>query len=123
MVLRRCCVALVIMYASTSAPQPAACEVWCTEPCTVLNGNVQFECNSCDPKNGAQCYPGAAGYDNWEARASQYKEQAGDKARQPNVELPPEDDFPGCDTLRCRRVREKRKLAVAEARKKPPPRG
>ena len=44
------------------------CEPWCTEPCEVLNGNVQLECNDC-AANGAGCHPGAAGYDTpWEER-------------------------------------------------------
>ena len=132
----RSSVALVVVYAVLkTASQPSGCEPWCSEPCAALNGNVEFECGGCSSKTGTGCYPGAEGYDGWAERAAQYAQHGGKLSSMP----PPQHEIiePGCDTLRCKRVREKRALekraaaaaaekraatAAAEpAKKKPPP--
>ena len=68
----------------------AACEPWCTEPCTVLNGDVTRECDECDTGDGFLCHPGAVGYDNWRDRRTQQVAvsalgQSKDKADDPYV--------------------------------------
>jgi hypothetical protein len=37
-----------------------ACEPYCAEPCTELNGEVWYECNSC--ASDRRCHPGASDY-------------------------------------------------------------
>ena len=98
---------LLALLPHTGAAFEPTCEDWCTEPCAVLNGNVQIECALCSADAGARCYPGADGYDGWEERARAYQLSGGEPASSEPPETAPEL-YPGCTTLRCRRVREKR---------------
>uniref|UniRef100_A0A7S2DAD6 ShKT domain-containing protein n=1 Tax=Haptolina brevifila TaxID=156173 RepID=A0A7S2DAD6_9EUKA len=49
----------------------ASCELWCTEECRRLNGNVEAECGACDGAAGG-CHPGADGYESWRLRAEAF---------------------------------------------------
>ena len=111
------------MLAAGSAAAQPACEPWCTEPCHVLNGDVERECSGCTAAGGARCYPGAAGYDTWEERARAYQQQQQQQQQQGSLARAPERTqasepgarlYPECDTLRCRRVRQKLELEAAQ---------
>lgn len=89
----------------------ANCEPWCSEPCTVLNGNVQVECGGCDVR-GSGCFPGAQGYDDWAERNAAFhngRELGGLSPATP-VDDPESLLAPSCTTLRCKRVRQKRRI-------------
>ena len=57
----RCCVAFVWLSFALEARDSHACEPWCTEPCTWLNGDVTIECGDCPSSQG--CHPGARGFE------------------------------------------------------------
>ena len=89
----------------------ANCEPWCSEPCTVLNGNVQVECGGCDVR-GSGCFPGAQGYDDRAERNAAFhngRELGGLSPATP-VDDPESLLAPSCTTLRCKRVRQKRRI-------------
>ena len=46
----------------------AECEQWCTDSCSVLNGPLDRECDTCSQEEGYLCYPGAVDYDTWRVR-------------------------------------------------------
>lgn len=93
---------LLLSFATLASAQ---CEPWCTEPCTVLNGNVELECPDCDPQSNG-CYPGAEGYSSWEDRNVAFHDSNNAVATADEEDLL----YPGCDTLRCKRVRQKRRI-------------
>jgi len=100
-----------IVLLSLSVPGHAQCEPWCSEPCTVLNGNVELECPDCKPGTHG-CYPGAEGYSSWEERNVQF--HGSNSATTYQGGNPPNEEetlYPGCDTLRCKRIRQKQRIA------------
>ena len=56
----------LLLPALAAAHTSSVCEEWCTNPCDILNGNVEQECGSC---TGAQylCQRGATGF-SWRER-------------------------------------------------------
>eukprot|EP00966_Prymnesium_polylepis_P245365 5676295-Prymnesium_polylepis.1 len=41
-------VAFLVLVACATVAEGQLCEPFCTEPCTVLNGDVEYECGACD---------------------------------------------------------------------------
>lgn len=52
--------ALIILGPGTALAK-AACNEWCVEVCSALNGDPVRECGGC-PHTGLGCHPGAAGF-------------------------------------------------------------
>ena len=73
------------------------CEPFCIDPCTDLNGDVGYECGACTERQ-FRCQPGAVGFVNWKERRQTIEQND-----------PPgfKDPAPYCNSVRCRRVREK----------------
>ena len=73
------------------------CEQFCIDPCTELNGDIGYECGACTERQ-FKCQPGAVGFVNWKERRQtmEQNEPSGFK-----------DPAPHCNSVRCRRVREK----------------
>jgi len=73
------------------------CEPFCIDPCTELNGDIGYECGACTERQ-FKCQPGAVGFVNWKERRQtmEQNEPSGFK-----------DPAPHCNSVRCRRVREK----------------
>lgn len=57
---------LVVALTGLSAVGAADCESWCTEPCHILNGNVENECGNCTSDEHL-CRPGQPGF-SWRER-------------------------------------------------------
>ena len=115
---------LLLLVPGVAAQPPPTCEPWCSEPCTALNGNVQIECGLCEA-GSSRCHPGAEGYETWLERNQAFQKSAPPMdrnhaagGRQQPVRHPAVEAAmnlaPGCDTLRCKRVREKRLTAALE---------
>ena len=73
------------------------CEPFCIDPCTDLNGDVGYECGACTERQ-FRCQPGAVGFVNWKERR-----QTMEQNDRPGFK----DPAPHCNSVRCRRVREK----------------
>ena len=125
---------LFLACAHFASSQNWECEDWCVEPCKVLNGNIQVECAGCSEEYG--CHPDAPDFHSWEQRNQKYfnmvstsgvstRGGGGLQAKGFVVDgpsrgsMPPSSRFgdspeaqlaPGCVTLRCKRVRQKRHL-------------
>ena len=54
-------VTLLSLLASPCVRGEAACEDYCAEPCTALNGDVSFECGRCPDDPQWRCRPGQPG--------------------------------------------------------------
>ena len=52
---------LLSLLASSCVRGEAACEDWCTELCTALNGDVRAECGGCPDDPRWRCRPGQPG--------------------------------------------------------------
>ena len=93
------------------------CEPFCSESCTVLNGDVGYECGACSGSR-YKCQPGAVGFTGWEERRAAIPNSGNAPPGQREGDIPGfVDPSPYCETLRCRKVREKlRKRAVLEAK-------
>ena len=57
---------LLLLFLETVSAEGPACEPWCSEPCGVLNGNVEQECGSCDLE-AHRCRRGQPGF-SWRER-------------------------------------------------------
>lgn len=56
-------VALVLTLTFDGKTRAQLCEEWCTELCTMLNGDVEYECGACDANDSRfRCKPGAIGF-------------------------------------------------------------
>ena len=71
--MRRRRLALVGLCCLLPTASRADCEPWCSEPCEVLNGNVEEECNDCTDEFA--CQPGATGYTTWKERVMAHEKE------------------------------------------------
>ena len=102
---------------AVAAAQDAMCEPWCSEPCAELNGNVQIECGACT-KDKNRCYPGASGYESWGERNDAFHSSADQELMAYAMDAQNAEPMiaPGCQTLRCKRVRQKRRMQAQKER-------
>ena len=119
---------LILFFTALVWAQDKTCEPWCSESCKELNGNIEIECGTCS-KGSSRCYPGADGWTGWEERSEAYQASGGQQ-QMIGERLPPSGPVeaaanlaPGCSTLRCKRVRQKRMMEAQqeEQRKLEPP--
>ena len=66
---------------ASQASAEATCQRWCRHSCYDLNGDVRFECSSCDDRFA--CRPGAPGFDDKPGKAKKLPSQKETIKRRP----------------------------------------